>query len=250
MFSATSPLTLNRTQFDAVIVDLDGTMVDTLGDFEVTLNRSLQELGWPTVGRGFIERTVGKGSEHLIRSTLAEVGAPPQAYEATWAAYQRHYLEVNGHHSRVFDGVIEGLVRWQAAGYRLACLTNKPQAFAQALLERKGLAGFFQHCFGGDAFARKKPDPLPLLKTCEALGSVPARTLMLGDSSNDAQAARAAGCPVALVSYGYNHGEPISQAGADRVIDRFDELLCIPAPRPPADGQATPGQAAGAGHGV
>ncbi len=78
--------------------------------------------------------------------------------------------------------------------------------------------------FGGDAFARKKPDPLPLLKTCEALGTLPARTLMVGDSSNDAQAARAAGCPVVLVSYGYNHGQPVRDVDADAVVDSLAEL--------------------------
>ena len=101
------------------------------------------------------------------------------------------------------------------AGLKLACLTNKPTAFARPLLEAKGLAGFFNEVFGGDAFERKKPDPLPLLKTCEALGQRPARTLMIGDSSNDAQAARAAGCPVLLVTYGYNHGEPVRAVDAD-----------------------------------
>jgi phosphoglycolate phosphatase len=88
----------------------------------------------------------------------------------------------------------------------------------------KGLSGYFVVVFGGDAFERKKPDPLPLLKTCEALGSLSAHTLMLGDSSNDARAARAAGCPVVLVSYGYNHGEPVSAVDTDAVIDRLDRL--------------------------
>jgi phosphoglycolate phosphatase len=109
-------------------------------------------------------------------------------------------------------------------GWRLACLTNKPGAFALALLQRKGLAGYFSQVFGGDAFERKKPDPLPLRKTCEALGTSPARTLMVGDSSNDAQAARAAGCPVVLVNYGYNHGEPVETAKPDGVIASLDEL--------------------------
>jgi phosphoglycolate phosphatase len=107
------------------------------------------------------------------------------------------------------------------------CPANKPTAFAQPLLAAKGLAGFFGPVFGGDAFERKKPHPLPLLKTCEALGSLPARTLMVGDSSNDAAAARAAGCPVVLVSYGYNHGEPVQGAGADAVIDRIDALPAL-----------------------
>ena len=106
----------------------------------------------------------------------------------------------------------------------MACLTNKPTAFAKALLADKGLANFFSHFYGGDSFPRKKPDPMPLLETCKALGTTPARTLMLGDSQNDALAARAAKCPVVLVTYGYNHGEPIQGVDCDGFIDRIDEL--------------------------
>jgi phosphoglycolate phosphatase len=114
------------------------------------------------------------------------------------------------------------MMRGQAL--KLACLTNKPTVFALDLLKTKGLDRFFALTFGGDAFERKKPDPLPLLKTCEALGTAPERTLMIGDSSNDAQAARAAGCPVVLVTYGYNHGEPIAQVDADGFIGSLTEL--------------------------
>lgn len=213
---------------DAAIVDLDGTMVDTLGDFELALNLSLAGLDLPPVGRAFIERTVGKGSEHLIRQTLGEVGAPAHLYEATWAAYQQHYQAINGEWATVYPGVLAGLAGLQDAGLRLVCLTNKPRAFAVDLLQRKGLAGFFETCFGGDSFERKKPDPLPLQKACEYLGTLPARTLMIGDSSNDAAAARAAGCPVLLVSYGYNHGEPVSAVGADRVVDSLADAFSCP----------------------
>ena len=207
-----------------MIVDLDGTMVDTVGDFIEALNRSLHALALPPVDRAFVERTVGKGSEHLIRSTLQHVGADAARYDDAWALYQRHCLAINGEHAAVYPGVVEGLERLVARGLKLACLTNKPTAFAVPLLRLKGLHGYFSEVFGGDAFERKKPDPLPLLKTCEALGSLPAHTLMLGDSSNDAHAARAAGCPVVLVSYGYNHGEPVMSARADAVINRLDEL--------------------------
>ena len=200
-------------------------MVDTLGDFVVALGLTLGELGLPVVDRAFVEMTVGKGSEHLLRRTLAQVGGDAALYDAAWAAYQRHYLAINGQHSAVYPGVVEGLQRLRAAGLRLACLTNKPTAFARPLLASKGLDGFFEVVFGGDAFARKKPDPLPLLETCKALGVAPAATLMIGDSSNDAAAARAAGCPVVLVSYGYNHGEPVSSAGADAVVDRIGDVL-------------------------
>jgi phosphoglycolate phosphatase len=206
----------------AAIVDLDGTMVDTVGDFVVALNGVLAELSLPGVDGGFVSLTVGKGSEHLIRRTLEHVGAPAVLYDQAWALYQRHYGAVNGQHSRVYPGVVAGLERFRQRGWRLACLTNKPTAFARALLQQKGLEPYFEAVFGGDAFERKKPDPLPLIKTCEALRCPPSRTLMLGDSSNDARAARAAGCPVVLVSYGYNHGESVHAVDADGVVDRLD----------------------------
>jgi len=112
----------------------------------------------------------------------------------------------------------------RAQGIPLAVLTNKPSAPARELLRRKGLDGHFRHVFGGDDFARKKPDPLPLLKTCEALGTAPSATWMVGDSRNDAEAAHAAGCPLMLVTYGYNHGEDIRAVPALRHLDRLDEI--------------------------
>jgi phosphoglycolate phosphatase len=208
----------------AAIVDLDGTMVDTVGDFEQALARTLGELGLPPVDAAFIRRTVGRGSMYLLAQTLAHAGGAPDLLETSWGHYQRHYAEINGRHADVFPGVREGLAAMRARGWRLACVTNKPRAFAQALLETKGLAASFEHVFGGDSFARQKPDPLPLIMTCEALGTSPAHTLMVGDSRNDCEAARAAGCPVVLVSYGYNHGEPVADARPDRVIDSLDEL--------------------------
>lgn len=214
-----------RATLDAVIIDLDGTLVDTLGDFAEALNRMLAELRLPAIGRAPIERLVGKGSEHLIRSVLAHLQADAALYDAAWAAYQRHYRDINGQHATVYPGVAEGLQRLRAAGLRLACLTNKPGAFARPLLKAKCLEACFDHVFGGDAFERKKPDPLPLLRTCEALGSAPSRTLMVGDSSNDATAARAAGCPVVLVTYGYNHGEPVRAVDADGFVESLAQLL-------------------------
>ena len=208
----------------AAIVDLDGTLVDTLGDFAVALNATLSELSLPSLDAAHIELMVGKGSEHLIRSALQAVGGSPGLYDAAWDGYQRHYFEVNGKHSAVYAGVEEGLRLLRREGLRLACVTNKPTRFAVELLERKGLAGKFEAVFGGDAFERKKPDPLPFIRTCAALGSAPERTLVVGDSSNDAAAARAAGCPVVLVSYGYNHGEPIGCVDADGFVDSLAEI--------------------------
>ena len=215
----------------AAIVDLDGTLVDTLGDFVEALNRTLTELRLPALTRQDIEPMIGKGSENLLLTALAHQGEPdpPARLPHAWAAYQRHYHAVNGQYSDVFPGALEGLQVLRDAGLPLACLTNKPLAFAQALLRHKGLDEFFGQVFGGDSFERKKPDPLPLLKTCEALGTSPARTLMVGDSQNDGLAARAAGCPVVLVTYGYNHGEPIEQAPHDALLHSLAELAHWPA---------------------
>lgn len=234
MFSNSIPPAPSSLQ--AAIVDLDGTMIDTLGDFHVVLQHTLADMGChpielARVDRTFLSLTVGKGTEDLLRRSLAHAwGLPDDAADAleavpeAWQHYQRHYDRLNGLHSDVFPGVAEGLQQLRGLGVPLACLTNKPTAFAEQLLERKGLRGHFLHVFGGDAFERKKPDPLPLIKTCEALCREPAATLMVGDSSNDAQAARAAGCPVLLVTYGYNHGHPITEVPALAHVDRLDQV--------------------------
>ncbi len=225
--------------FDAAIIDLDGTLVDTLGDFVAALNLMLAELAPEAspplqINDAQVGRMVGKGSENLVISVLNHLHAQSiwaQAapdliarFDQAYASYQRHYAAVSGRHSRVYDGAVEGLRALRVAGLKLACVTNKPLAFAHDLLAKKNLDDYFAEVFGGDSFERKKPDPLPLLKTCEALGSRPARTLMIGDSSNDARAARAAGCPVVLVTYGYNHGEPIEAVDADGFVDSLASL--------------------------
>jgi phosphoglycolate phosphatase len=220
-------ISLNHPAVRAAIVDLDGTMVDTLGDFTVALNRMAQQLRLSPIEAGAIEAFVGKGTEHLVRSVLAHLHAPPDVYEQALRAYLREYEQINGEYAQVYPGVIEGLGALRSAGLRLVCVTNKPTAFARPLLQAKQLARFFDAVFGGDAFERKKPDPLPLLKTCEALGTPPARTLMVGDSRNDAAAARAAGCPIVLVTYGYNHGEPVHTLAADGYVDSLAELASL-----------------------
>jgi phosphoglycolate phosphatase len=227
------------TQIEAVIFDLDGTLVHTLGDFQVALHRTMADLDLPAVSDALIEQAIGKGSEHLIRTLLAyqinrpEVKGVGQAcpamsvdalFDRAWQRYQHHYLAINGQFADVYPGALEALDDLAAQGIPMACLTNKPLAFAQVLLKEKSLAHFFGLVFGGDSFERKKPDPLPLLKTCEALGTTTARTLMVGDSSNDGQAAHAAGCPLVLVTYGYNHGQRVQDTPAAAWLHSLADL--------------------------
>lgn len=224
---------------DAAIVDLDGTMVDTIGDFVQALNLALSDLHMPLLDAKAVEQMVGKGTEHLIASALRRVlpqmerpsedldAAVERWFPQVLERYMAHYIRINGHHSQVYAGVVQGLQALKDAGLRLACVTNKPLAFTTPLLALKGLDGFFEVVFGGDSFERKKPDPMPLHKACEALGADAAKTLMIGDSSNDAQAGRAAGCAVVLVSYGYNHGEPVHAVDADGVVDSLTQLRVL-----------------------
>jgi phosphoglycolate phosphatase len=205
----------------AAIIDLDGTMLDTLPDFQVAINGMRAELGLEAIGQQQIELMVGKGSEHLIRSVLAldydEAGVE-QRFAAAMDAYQRHYLAINGQHSTLYPDVKAGLEAMRAQGLRLACVTNKPIAFTTPLLRQKGLDGYFELVYGGDSLPRKKPDPLPLSTVCRQFGLAPAQVVAIGDSTNDAQAARAAGCPVLNVPYGYNHGEPIHETDSDGIV--------------------------------
>ncbi|MEO7497630.1 MAG: phosphoglycolate phosphatase [Massilia sp.] len=206
----------------AAIVDLDGTMLDTVPDFQVALNGMRGEFGLAQISAEQIKDMVGKGSENLIRSVLALDFTPDlveQRFDVAMDAYQRHYLAINGNHSTLYEGVLAGLAAMKASGLRLACVTNKPIAFTTPLLAQKGLAGFFEIVYGGDSLARKKPDPLPLLQVCRDFDLAPGQVVAIGDSSNDAEAARAAGCFVLTVPYGYNHGRAIHETDSDGIVN-------------------------------
>jgi phosphoglycolate phosphatase len=205
----------------AAIIDLDGTMLDTMPDFEAALNGMRAEFELAPITQAQIKPMVGKGSEKLIRDVLGLDFGPArveQVYEQAMAAYQRHYLAINGQRSVLFDEVLEGLAALRALGLRLACVTNKPIAFTTPLLAQKGLAPFFELVYGGDSLPRKKPDPLPLLQVCADFDLAPSQVVAIGDSSNDAEAARAAGCFVLTVPYGYNHGRPVHEINSDGIV--------------------------------
>jgi phosphoglycolate phosphatase len=205
----------------AALIDLDGTMVDTVDDFTASLNGMLAEFGARPVTRDETAGYVGKGSEHLVRSVLsARFSAEETDARFTQALdrYQAHYEQVNGRHTRLYPDVEPGLEALSSAGMKLACVTNKPHRFAVALLEQYGLARYFSVILGGDSVARKKPDPLPMLAACDAMGVAPGEAVAIGDSENDALAARAAGMATLTVPYGYNHGKAIQTINSDGIV--------------------------------
>jgi phosphoglycolate phosphatase len=205
----------------AAIIDLDGTMLDTAPDFHVAVNRMRADLGLTPLAMQTIVNFVGKGSENLIRRVLAvdyDEEDVTRHFDQALASYQEHYLHINGDYASLYPQVIEGLQAMRAKGLRLACVTNKPIAFALPLLEKMGLYPYFEVIYGGDSLPKKKPDPLPLLQVCQDFALAPAQVVAIGDSSNDAQAARAAGCRVLNVPYGYNHGEPIHNVDSDGIV--------------------------------
>jgi phosphoglycolate phosphatase len=205
----------------AAIIDLDGTMLHTVPDFELALNAMRADFGLAPVTEAIIEPMVGKGSEKLIRDVLAldyDASRIDAVFADAMAAYQRHYLAINGQRSTLYPEVVEGLQALKALGLRLACVTNKPIAFTTPLLAQKALAPHFEIVYGGDSLARKKPDPLPLLQVCGDFDLAPAQVVAIGDSSNDAEAARAAGCFVLTVPYGYNHGQSVQTINSDGIV--------------------------------
>lgn len=209
-----------------VIVDLDGTMAHTAPDFQVAVNAVRDELGLPPLSIGLIETFVGKGTAHLVRCALAYDLPPAEVdlhVEQALDRYHEHYHAINGQYVTLYEGVTEGLNLMQKKGLRLACVTNKPIAFAIPLLQQLSLDHYFEVIYGGDSFPSKKPDPYPLLQVCKDFGLDPHRVVAIGDSINDAQAARAAGCWVLNVPYGYNHGRPIQDVDSDGIVQTLLE---------------------------
>lgn len=214
----------------AVIIDLDGTMLDTLPDFHVAINAMRGEFGEAPITQQQIGLMIGKGSDNLIRAVLAlehDAAGVDQRFADAMAFYQRHYLAINGKHSALYDGVIDGLDAMKKDGLRLACVTNKPIAFATPLLAQKGLAHYFEVVYGGDSLPRKKPDPMPLLQVCADFDLAPSQVVAIGDSSNDAEAARRAGCFVLTVPYGYNHGQAIHETDSDGIVTSLVEAATL-----------------------
>jgi phosphoglycolate phosphatase len=209
-----------------VVIDLDGTLLDTVEDLAIAINLLFDQLGRPPLDVSLVRTFVGKGIAHLVRRALASsYRAEPDAalLERALPLYFQCYESVNGRHTTIYPGVMEGLSALHDAGFGLACITNKSERFALPLLEKMGMARYFSLVVGGDTLARKKPDPLPLTHSCRHFGIVPAQMLMIGDSINDAAAARAAGCPVFCVPYGYNEGANVRTLDVDAIVETLFE---------------------------
>ena len=214
----------------AVMIDLDGTLLDTVPDLAAAADRMLAALGLPLRTQEEIRSFIGKGIPNLVQRCLrASAGAArAEALQAeALALYHGFYFEESGRRSAVYPGAIEGLEQFLAMGLRLACVTNKAARFTLPLLEQKGLAPYFELVVSGDTLSRKKPDPMQLEHICAAFALAPEKVLLIGDSANDALAARAAGCPVLCVSYGYNEGGDVRNLDCDAIVESLSEAANI-----------------------
>jgi phosphoglycolate phosphatase len=222
----------------AIAFDLDGTLLDTVHDLAAAVNALLAELGHAPLPVDAVRAMIGKGMPTLVRRALARVtGTTPAAIDDAEVAdalarYQAHYAARLGHGTKPFPGMEEGLARLAAAGFPLAVVTNKATRFVRPHLERAGIDHYFAAIVGGDDLPAKKPDPAQLLHVAALFGVAPGRLLMVGDSANDAEAARAAGCPVLILPYGYNEDRPVHDLDADGIVDSLiavaDRVVRVP----------------------
>jgi phosphoglycolate phosphatase len=205
----------------AVMVDLDGTLLDTAGDLAAAANMMLRELGRAELPLETIKSYIGKGIQKLVkRSLTASLDGEPDAdlFAKAMPLYERNYAATLCISTRPYPGVLEGLAVLRERSFQLACVTNKAEAFTLPLLNATGLLDFFDIVLAGDSLPRKKPDPMPLLHACTHFGIQPSEMLLIGDSLNDAQAARAAGCGVFCVPYGYNEGRDVRELDCDAIV--------------------------------
>ena len=211
-----------------VLIDLDGTLIDTLPDLAAAANRMLADLGRSAWDEAHYRKWIGNGVPRFVKRALTGgMLAEPDAalFEKALAIFRRHYGAAVAVRSRPYTGAVEALERLAAAGFSLACITNKAEAFTLPLLRQLDLHKYFKLVLSGDSLPKQKPDPLPLTHACAFFGITPDHGVLVGDSSNDVAAARTAGMPVICVTYGYNHGHDIRDARPDAVVD---SLLDVP----------------------
>lgn len=221
-----------------ILIDLDGTLVDSVPDLTYCVDAMMARLGRPAPGEAAVRQWVGNGVERLVcRALTGTLDGEPDAddYARALPIFLDLYAENTAARSVLYPGVAEGLELLRARGYRLGCVTNKAARFTEPLLQAVGIRAAFELVISGDSLAEKKPSPVPLLHAAEHFAVAPSAALMLGDSVSDVKAARAAGFSVICVSYGYNHGQDIRATQPDAVIDSLTELEgLLAAPTAPA----------------
>ncbi len=218
------------TKPEMILIDVDGTLVDSVPDLAFCVDEMMQQLGMPVHGEAKVREWVGNGVERLTRRALIGQldGEPDEAlFEKAYPMYLALYAENTCKRSVLYPGVREGLDYMKSAGYKLGCVTNKAAAFTIPLLKELGIHDEFGIIVSGDDLPKKKPDPMPLLHIASHFGVSPAQSLMIGDSVSDVKAARAAEFQIICMSYGYNHGVDIREANPDAVIDSMAELEAI-----------------------
>ena len=216
-----------------ILIDVDGTLVDSVPDLAYCVDEMMTRLDRPPYGEAVVRNWVGNGVERLVRRALIGRldGEPEDAdFERAYPIFLALYAENTSKRSVLYPGVREGIDYLQANGYPLGCVTNKAARFTEPLLADLGVRDAFEIVISGDTLPRKKPDPLPLLHAAGHFGVAPAASLMIGDSISDVKAARAAGFGIICMSYGYNHGQDIRIADPDAVIDSMAELPGLIAP--------------------
>lgn len=215
------------TKPEMILIDVDGTLVDSVPDLAYCVNEMMKQLGMPVHGEARVREWVGNGVERLTRRALIGKldGEPDGAlFQKAYPIFLELYAENTSKRSVLYPGVKEGLAYLKAAGYKLGCVTNKAAQFTEPLLKDLGIYQDFAIVISGDTLPVKKPDPGPLLHAAKHFGVSPARSTMIGDSVSDVKAARAAGFQIICMSYGYNHGVDIREAKPDAVIDSMAEL--------------------------
>jgi phosphoglycolate phosphatase len=228
-------VTFDRTE--AVLFDLDGTLIDSAPDLAAALNATMEKMGRRTYGEERVRHWVGNGARTLVSRALSgsrtvdeglDDALLAEALEIFMEAYRARLCE----RTRLYPGVAGTLERLAAAGLKMAVVTNKPGPFVAPILRKLGIEGFFALTLGGEDLPEKKPHPMPLLHAADTLQAPAARCLMVGDSRNDILAARRAGMPSVAVTYGYNYGENVADYGPDAVADRFEEIAAFLEGRP------------------
>ena len=210
-------------QIRAVAYDLDGTLVDSVGDLAYAANLMREELDLPAIPESEIKTYIGKGITNLVRRAVMRGRAPgdvvSDAYvEQALAICERHYAQHMCRTTRLYPGVVPGLEAARDKGLRLACITNKAARFTEPMLRELGLAAYFELTLSGDSLPEKKPHPAPLLHAAKFFNITPQQLLMVGDSDNDVEAAKAARSPIFFVPYGYHQVDHIDSLGVDAVV--------------------------------